>query len=74
MDESVSSDPIENMLKHVSYPIGRDELARTARDEDLDPEVVARVENLPQKTYADAAEVRQTFANLTPDSTRTDAA
>jgi hypothetical protein len=74
MDESISSDPIETLLTGLAFPIQRDAIVQAARSKKLERDVLARIENLPEAEYSNAGQVRQSFANLTPDSTRSDEA
>lgn len=55
--ESYEDEKIRNYTSGMKFPASKDEVVTYAKSKHLPPDVVSRLENLPDKTYDNVAEM-----------------
>lgn len=55
--ESYADDKMKDSTSGMKFPASKDEVVQYAREKHLPPDVISRLEKLPDKTYDSAAEM-----------------
>jgi hypothetical protein len=55
--ESYVDDKVKNSTSGMKFPASKDQVVQYAREKHLPPDVISRLEKLPDKTYDSAAEM-----------------
>ncbi|MGH7661947.1 MAG: DUF2795 domain-containing protein [Vulcanimicrobiaceae bacterium] len=69
-----TDDQLVQTLRGVVYPATRDDLATYAEERGVSTEMQARIANLPSQQFENEAQVRAAWAQMTPDTQRSDEA
>jgi Protein of unknown function (DUF2795) len=54
----------KQLLDHVPYPVGKDKLVQLAQQHNMNPQVMAVLNRLPDKTYNSSDDVQKELQNV----------